>query len=164
MASIQERLGVPEKTKFVEATYDNPDPFYSHPIAIKVTPDDVREAKRQDHFNCAIACAIRNSSHAEAAAIQSRAVYLLRRHPKTKELIISKHQLTAAAGRLVRKFDRTGKAPSQFLSIIPLAPSHTKSHRAKARGTGSSRGHGHAQKPVKRPKWLRSRLAPRMAA
>lgn len=162
MSSIHERLGVPNTIPFVEATTAHPDPFFSRPLAVKVTSEDVKEAKRKNHGSCAIACAVKNSSQAEAILVQSRMVYLLRTHPNGKRYI-SKHQLTAAGARLVRQFDKTGKVPSQLIEIRPMAVSHTKEARSEKRGTGVPHAQGHRQKRPKRPVWLRTRLSPKMA-
>ena len=169
MATIQERLGLAKNTRVIEATSNHPDPFFRRRIAVYVSREDIAEAKQRDHENCAIACAMRNSSpDTEGACIQSRMVYLARRYPRNGlneklrgKMVISKHQLSAEGARLVVAFDKNPKkCPAKPILIRPIAPSHTKAARARARGTGKPHVHGHIQR-ARRHTFLRSAIAPR---
>lgn len=161
MPTIHEKFKVPANTPFVEATSDHADPFFSRPIAVKVTRGDVKEAKIRNGTDCAIACAVKNSSQAVAVAVQSRTVYLLRRHPKDNNLVISKHQLSKAGTTLVKRFDKTGRAPAALIELIPMPKSWTTKARAATQGTGKKHGpRVKIAKIAKRPKWLRARFSP----
>jgi hypothetical protein len=79
MSQLHARLNVPDATPFVEAHSEHVDPFFSRPLAVAVTRNDIVEGSQRDHENCAIACALRNSNFVVAAAVQSRMVYLVRK-------------------------------------------------------------------------------------
>ncbi len=170
MKTIQELFNVAPSVRMVEAVSDHKDPFLSRPIAVNVTEEDIKEAAEAcstpvsgEEWGqvCAISVAMKNSCNAIACLTMSRMVYLLRKHPKTGILWITKHQLTAASARLVKRFDKTKKVPHQLIEIIPMAPSHTKAAREAAKGTGVPRGPREKKIRAPRPLFLRPRIAPR---
>lgn len=171
---IKHSMGIPEDTPYIEAHSDLSDPFFSRPILFQVTTKDIKEAKRRDHYNCAIACAVRNTYNAIAACINSRMVYIARRYPENGptsflrgKYVLSRHQLSADSMKMVRNFDKNpNRCPRGNIAINPIAPSHTREARRLTVGTGEPHKNPRPGKDrrKKRPTYLRTRIAPAVSA
>lgn len=162
------QMGVPIDTPVIEAVKDDPDPFFSNPIDIVMEKQDYIEGQRANHGNCAIAVAIRRGAHATAALINSRAVKIASNYPRNGmavkhrgKLVIREMQLSHAAQKIVKEFDKNPTAATQaVIRILPLTRTQTRASRKQTAGTGKP--HITVHNPNKpRPTYLRTRIAKR---